>query len=100
MASREEIEQVCGTCCHFKYEGTDGCGQCGKLLESAEFSCVCCSDECSCGCYVSEGFKRHQMAVLRKCQRCLQSNIGTEQALDVEEVCEAIDFLVDYCKLY
>ena len=47
----------------------------------------------------SEVFKRHQMAVLRKCQRCLRSNIGTKQDLDIEDVCCAIDFLIDYAKL-
>jgi hypothetical protein len=40
------------------------------------------------------------MAVLRKCQRCLQRNIGTKQDLDVEAVSFAIDFLIDYAKTY
>ena len=99
---REDAEQVCGACCHFKCEDIYGCGICAILTnDRPDTSGFCrCSDECLCGGYASEEFKRHQMAVLRQCQRCLHLNIGTEQALDVEAVCIAIDFLVDYAKLY
>lgn len=95
-------EKVCGSCCHFKYEDTDGWGLCPKLVEKdpCVVGAVHCSDECVCGGFASEEFKRHQMAVLRKCQRCLKRNIGTDQDLDVEDVCFAIDFLIDYAKLY
>jgi hypothetical protein len=97
-----ENEKVCGACVHFKYEDTDGWGQCAKLfkLHPGNVGVCHCSDLCTCDGYASEEFKRHQMVVLRKCQRCLKSNIGTEHALDVEDICFAIDFLVDYAKLY
>ena len=100
--SEEKCEHCCGSCCHFKYEDTDGWGQCAKLfkLHPGNVGVCHCSDLCTCGGYASEEFKRHQMVVLRKCQRCLKSNIGTEHALDVEDICFAIDFLVDYAKLY
>ena len=98
--SEEKCEQCCGSCCHFKYEDTDGWGLCPKLAKKDGVGVMHCSDLCTCGGYASEEFKRHQMAVLRKCQRCLKSNIGTEHALDVDDVCFAIDFLIDYAKLY
>lgn len=96
--SSEEIEErVCGACCHFMYEDTDGWGIC-------PFQDVCnamhCSDLCTTDKFVSNEEKRHHLAMLRKCQRCLKSNIGTEHALDVEDICFAIDFLIDYAKLY
>lgn len=94
--------QYCGACCHFKYEDTDGWGFCVKLEEGGEFpiGATQCSNLCACGRFASEEFKRHQLAVLRKCQRCLQKNVGTPQALDVEDICEALDFVVDYVKTY
>ena len=99
--SEEKCEHCCGSCCHFKYEDTDGWGQCAKMLQkTGDIEVTHCSDLCTCDGYASEEFKRHQMVVLRKCQRCLKSNIGTEQALDVEDICFAIDFLIDYAKLY
>jgi hypothetical protein len=99
--SKERCEQCCGSCCHFKYEETDGWGQCVKVLQkTGGIASTHCSDLCICHSYASEGFKRHQMAVLRKCQRCLKRNIGTEQDLDVEDVSFAIDFLIDYAKTY
>jgi hypothetical protein len=93
-------EKVCGLCVHMKYEGIDGWGQCiyarGGLCH--------CSDLCSSldrGKYfVSESTKRHYMAVLRKCQRCLGKNVGTVHDLDVQSISEAIDFLVEYSKIY
>ena len=95
-------EMVCGSCCHFKFEDTDGWGLCQKLSDKDLYGIgtIRCSDLCSCGSFVSERDKRHQMAVLRKCQRCLRRNIGTSQDMDVEDVCFAIDFLIDYCKMY
>jgi hypothetical protein len=100
--TRKEEGQYCGGCCHFKYEDTDGWGFCAPLEKDCEssFGATHCSNECTCDCFASEEFKRRQLAVLRKCQRCLQKNVGTPQALDVEDICFAIDFLVDYAKLY
>lgn len=99
--SENVCERVCGACCHFKYEDTDGWGQCAKLLgKTGDTDLSHCSDLCTCDGFASDSFKRHQMAVLRKCQRCLQKNMGTSQALDVEDICFAIDFVVDYLKIY
>jgi hypothetical protein len=62
-----------------------------------------CADLCSATDgerFITDEVKRHHMAVLRKCQRCLSKNVGTMHDLDVKAISEAIDFLVDYCKLY
>ena len=92
----EELDQVCGGCCHFKYEDTDGWGQC-VFAKSG----IChCSDLCTAENYVSETQKRHYLAVLRKCQRCLEKNFIKLHDIDVQEVDEAIHFLVEYAKLY
>jgi len=47
---------------------------------------------------ITEDEKRHHMAMLRKCQRCLTENIGTKEDLDVKAISEAIDFVIYYCK--
>lgn len=41
---------------------------------------------------------RHHLAMLRKCQRCLENNIGTKQDMDVRGVCASIDYIVDLVK--
>lgn len=91
---REE-GRVCGACCHFEHEDTEGWGIC-------PFQDVCdsmhCSDLCNTGNFVSVEEKRHHLAMLRKCQRCLSGNIGTKQDLDVKEIGGAIEFVVGYCK--
>ena len=90
-------ERVCGACCHFESEDTDGWGIC-------PFQDVCnamhCSDLCTTDKFVSNEEKRHHLAMLRKCQRCLGGNIGTKHDLDVKAVCEAIEFVVEYCKIH
>ena len=92
-----EDERCCGACCHFQFEDTDGWGVC-PLQDIC--NAMHCSDLCTTDGFVSEDEKRHHLAMLRKCQRCLGKNIGTEQALDVKEVCEAIDFIVNYAKIH
>jgi len=89
-------ERVCGGCCYFMSEDTDGFGFCPHVDIS-----VCekhCSDSCSCGMFVSEEEKRHHLAVLRKCQRCL--NGVDNKDLDVKAIGEAIDFVVEYAKMF
>lgn len=93
-------DSVCGSCCYFKFEGADGWGQCINAGCPDVIGVCHCSDLCVCGGYVSEEEKRHHLAMLRKCQRCLDGNIGTKQGLDVKAVGEAIDFVVSYCKDY
>jgi hypothetical protein len=61
---------------------------------------VHCSGVCILGSFVSEEEKRHHLAMLRKCQRCLHENIGTKNDLDVKAIGEAIDFCVDYIKVH
>ena len=92
-------EKVCGLCIHMKYESTDGLGQCIY----ARGSFCHCTDLCTASdddVFSTEEEKRHHMAVLRKCQRCLSKNVGTIHDLDVRSISEAIDFLVEYSKIY
>ena len=88
-------ERVCGACCHFEHEDTDGWGIC-------PFQDVCdamhCSDLCTTDKFVSNEEKRHHLAMLRKCQRCLKN--ADNKDMDVKAIGEAIDFIVDYAKLY
>lgn len=93
-------ERCCGACCYFKHELTDGYGWCDKLAKFNLEGVVYCSDPCICDSFVSCEEKRHHMAMLRKCQRCLNDNVGTQQDLDIKAIGEAIDFIVDYAKMY
>lgn len=95
MKEKEE-DRVCGACCHFEHEDIDGFGYCPHVDVS-----VCekhCSDECSCGRFVSDEEKRHHLLVLRKCQRSLRC--ADKKDLDVKAISEAIDFVVEFVKLY
>lgn len=88
----------CGECCHFKHEDTDGFGWCYKLAEFNLEGVVHCSDPCICDSFVSCEDKRHHMAMLRKCQRCLKN--ADNKDMDVKAIGAAIDFCVDYLKSY
>lgn len=96
MEKDKELERACGACCHFKYEDTDGWGQC----VFAHCGIMHCSDLCTCDSFATEEEKRHHLAVLRKCQRCLEKNFIKLHDIDVQSVDEAIDFIVSYAKLY
>lgn len=98
MKEKEE-DRVCGACCHFEHEDIDGWGVC-PFQDSPIGSPMHCSDLCTTDMFASEEEKRHHLAMLRKCQRCLSGNIGTKQDLDVKEIGEAIDFVVSYCKIH
>ena len=92
-------ERVCGACCHFEHEDTDGWGIC-PFLDAPIGEPMHCSDLCTADRFVSNEAKRHHLAMLRKCHRCLGGNIGTKHDLDVKDVCEAIEFVVEYCKIH
>jgi len=85
-------ERVCGNCCWFLYEDIDGVGICAIKDRVSH-----CGDPCVTGGHVSEREKRHHLAMLRKCQRCLAAT--DKQDVDVEQIREAIDFVVKYAKL-
>ena len=55
-----------------------------------------CSDLCKADGFVSEQEKRHHLAMLRKCQRCM--HLAENKDLDVAEIQKSIDFVVSYCK--
>ena len=96
---KEVDEKICGRCVHFKYEDTEGWGQCVFATSG-----IChCSDLCTSypdELFMTEDEKRHYLAVLRKCQRCLVKNVGTPHDMDVKSVSEALDFVIEYAKLY
>jgi hypothetical protein len=48
--------------------------------------------------FTSNEGKRHHMAMLRKCQRCLRN--ADNKDMDVKAIGEAIDFIIDYVKTY
>ena len=92
----EELEPICGGCCHFKYEDMEGWGQC----VFAQCGMMHCSDLCTCDRYVSETQKRHYMATLRVLQRRLNKPRVSFHREKAQSVKEAIDFLIEYSKLY
>ena len=92
-------ERLCGDCCHFEHEETNGWGIC-PFLDAPIGGPMHCTDLCTTDEFVSVEDKRHHLAMLRKCQRCLSGNIGTKQDLDVKAVCEAIEFVVEYAKVH
>ena len=98
VVAKERVEErCCGECCHFLYEGIDGWGICHI---QDDCNSMHCSDLCTTDKFVSSDEMRHHLAMLRKCQRCLSKNVGTIHDLDVKSISEAIDFLVEYSKLY
>ena len=99
MKEREDIERCCGACCHFEHEGIDGWGIC-PFQDAPIGSPMHCSDLCTTDGFVSEEEKRHHMAMLRKCQRCLGENVGTKQDVDIIDIDKAIDFVIGYIKIH
>lgn len=99
MPAVREDERLCGKCCHFKFEDVQGWGIC-PFLDYPVGGPMHCSDLCTAGRFASEKEKRHHLAMLRKCQRCLSGNIGTKQDLDVRAIGDAIDFIVGYSKIH
>ena len=90
------MQGSCGECCWFKFEDTDGWGYC-SCVAGGDSSCVKhCSDLCKTDKFVSEQEKRHHLAMLRKCQRCM--HLAENKDLDVAEIQKSIDFVVSYCK--
>jgi len=91
----EKEYRFCGDCCHFKHEDTDGFGWCYKYdVTGIEHHC---GDD-GCNHHISNDEKRHHMAMLRRCQRCLGN--ADNKDMDVKAICDAIDFIVDYAKMY
>jgi len=94
----DQESRCCGACCWFKFEDTDGWGYCsfGKgddLLDTCH-----CSDLCTADKFVAESEKRHHLAMLRKCQRCM--HLAENKDLDVEEIQKSIDFVIEYAKRF
>ena len=62
----KDKDKICGECCWFYAEDTDGWGQClrQELCDSMNCSDLCTTDE-----YVSRKEMRHHMAVLLQANR-------------------------------
>jgi hypothetical protein len=94
-----ENEKFCGTCVHFKYEDIEGWGQCVFThCGMSHCSDLCTAEEH----YATEEEKRHYLAVLRQLNRYRRDdNVPSIYRMpDPKEVGKAIDFLVEYSKLY
>lgn len=98
MKDVKDIEQVCGGCCHFKYEDTDGWGQCVFV----HCGITHCSDLCTCDSFASEEEKRHHLAVLRQTNRYRRDQHvpSIYRMPNPTDLGRAIDFIVEYSKLY
>ena len=92
-----EETRCCGSCCKFLYEDADGWGYCSHVASGDAMGVMHCSDLCTQDKFVSEVEKRHHLAMLRKCQRCL--HLADYKDMDVAEIQKSIDFVVEYCKL-
>lgn len=94
-------EKVCGLCVHMKYESTDGWGQCiyarGSFCHCTDL-CTAADDDV----FSTEEEKRHYLAVLRQLNRYRRDdNVPSIYRMpDPKEVGKAIDFLVEYSKIY
>ncbi len=92
MTEKEE-ERCCGACCWFKFEDISGWGQCPFEDITGIMNC---SDLCITGKFVSLQEKRHHLAMLRKCQRCMR--LSDNKDMNVIDICNSIDFVVEYAK--
>lgn len=95
MIEKEE-EKCCGSCCWFKFEDTDGWGYCPHIADGETSGMTHCSDLCTQNKFVSKSEKRHHLAMLRKCQKCL--HLADYKDMDVSEIQKSIDFVVEYAK--
>jgi len=98
MEQGDSIEKVCGACCWFKFEDTDGWGYCSCAAVGDSSGVMHCSDLCTTDKFVSVQENRHHLAMLRKCQRCLR-NLDNRD-MDVEEILKSIDFVIGYVKKF
>lgn len=97
VAMVPDEERCCGGCCWFKFEETDGWGQCCCPDGECILGVTHCSDFCTGARYVGIDEKRRHLAVLRKFQRCL-SQVVKNKDVDVKSVCDSLDFVIGYCK--
>ena len=95
MIGKEE-EKCCGACCWFQFEDTEGWGYCPHLTIGESSGVTHCSDLCTRDKFVSKSEKRHHLAMLRKCQKCLR--FAEYKDMDVAEIQKSIDFVVEYAK--
>lgn len=108
MKKRNNDERCCGSCIWFKHEGTDGCGICyghGRHFEhngKSDFDGCCRCDEKPCKDFVSIGQMRHFRAVLLRCNRWRRDNNvpSIYRMPDPKEVGKAIDFALEYMKVF
>ena len=96
MKQKEE-EKCCGGCCWFKFEDTDGWGQCVRqdICDSMNCSDLCTTDE-----YVSNKTARHYMAVMLQHTRWLNDHEYLRYAPNGDELDEAIAFAYKYIKTF
>ena len=95
----ENNNKCCGNCCWFKYEETDGWGQCvmQDICDSMHCSDLCTTDE-----YVSNEECRHYIAVLIQANRYRRDNNvpAIYRMPDPKDLGQAIDFAIKYIKQF
>ena len=94
-------EKCCGNCCWFKYEDTDGFGNCVVDRIKKAFGFTRCGDV-ACDEYVSNKEMRHHMAVLLQANRYRRDQHvpAIYRMPDPKELGKAIDFSVKYMKVF
>ena len=95
----DKEEKLCGECCWFYGEDTDGWGQCinQDLCDSMNCSDICTTDK-----YVSKKEMRHHMAVLLQFNRYRRDDhVPAIYRMPKQgEIGKAIDFAYKYMKVF
>lgn len=93
----DKREKYCGECCWFYAEDTNGYGCCPFQFADVKE----CGGKCGVPVkYVSKEQMRHHLAVLLVQKRWLDDDMFIHYAPDGDEVCKAIDFAVNYVKIF
>lgn len=90
------MEKICGSCCWFCYEQTDGWGQC-MLQEGCDS--MHCSDLCTTDRHVSREEKRHYQAVMLQAMRFYE-NSAIRRLPPADDFKKAVAFSYNFMKVF
>lgn len=90
-------ERCCGACCWFRFEDTDGWGECPHQDLPDVMNCA---DMCTTDQFISKEDMRHYVAVLRQANRYRRDdNVPSIYKMpNPTELGKAIDFACEYIK--
>ena len=102
MEKNKEEEKLCGECCWFCFETTDGDGQCVEVGDDGYSMMMTRCDSKACEKFVGIKDMRHHMAVLLQHRRCMHDcNVRTiRKPVDAIELGKAEDFAYKYMKVF